>query len=106
MSLVASVFHIARGTLSPASRSRSRYVVFSGIATVVASLLTYGFGQRVIGVLPVFLTITAGFFIYIAASDLIPEIHTHERRTASGRLDILLLLVGIAVVWLTVSFLE
>ncbi len=97
------------GLLLHAGVARSKvfaYVVFSGVATVVASLLTYAFGTRVIGVLPIFLTITAGFFIYIAASDLIPEIHTHERRSASGRLDILLLLVGIAVVWATVSFLE
>jgi len=57
------------------------------------------------GYLPVFLAITAGFFIYIAASDLIPEIH-HEKRRGFAIIESLLLILGIVVVWMSVSFLE
>ena len=51
------------------------YNLLGGLATVVAAILTYLVGAKIVPFMPVFLSITAGFFIYIAASDLIPEIH-------------------------------
>jgi zinc and cadmium transporter len=49
--------------------------ILSALATTVTALLTYGLGGD--GAFPVsqLLAITAGFFIYIASSDIIPEIH-------------------------------
>lgn len=82
------------------------YNLLSGLATVVAALMTYFIGVRIIPVLPVFLALTAGFFIYIAASDLIPEIHRKKAKDATGTLDTALLFVGIAVVWTAVTFLH
>ncbi|MCM2314129.1 MAG: ZIP family metal transporter [Thermoanaerobaculia bacterium] len=82
------------------------YNVLSALATVVAALITYGVGVRVLQVLPVFLAVTAGFFIYIAASDLIPELHRHRRLGTAGRLDPFIMLGGIALIWVTVLLLE
>ncbi|MFA6955186.1 MAG: ZIP family metal transporter [Thermoanaerobaculia bacterium] len=81
------------------------YNVISALATVVAALVTYFIGKSVLTVLPYFLAVTAGFFIYIAASDLIPELHRRRGGTA-GRLDPLVLLAGIALIWITVRMLE
>ncbi|MGK2856663.1 MAG: ZIP family metal transporter [Thermoanaerobaculia bacterium] len=82
------------------------YNVLSAMATVVAALITYAIGVRVLEVLPAFLAVTAGFFIYIAASDLIPELHRHRRLGTAGRLDPFILLGGIALIWITVLVLE
>jgi zinc and cadmium transporter len=54
--------------------------------------------------IPVFLALTAGFFIYIASSDLIPEIH-HEKRRGFALIETLLLIFGIVVIWISVSLL-
>ena len=82
------------------------YNVLGGLATVVAAVITYFVGARVITRMPIFLSLTAGFFIYIAASDLIPEIHRKRGRVASGFIDTGLLLAGIAVVWVAVRLLH
>ena len=55
--------------------------------------------------IPVFLSLTAGFFMYIALSDLIPEIH-YEKRKGFALWESVLLVLGIVVVWISVSFLE
>jgi zinc and cadmium transporter len=96
------------GLLLHRGLDRRRVVIFnvlSALATVVAALATYFVGTRVLTVLPIFLAVTAGFFIYIAASDLIPELHRRRQGTA-GRLDPFVLLGGIALIWITVRMLE
>jgi zinc and cadmium transporter len=96
------------GLLLNRGLSRGRvlaYNLLSALMTVVGALLAWSFGQRVTDLLPVFLGFTAGFFIYIAASDIIPEIHrNHEKRFAL--VETLLLLLGVAVVALGVSLLH
>ncbi len=49
--------------------------VLSAFATTVAALLTYAILDDTSVFLAYPLAITAGFFIYIASSDIIPEIH-------------------------------
>jgi len=49
--------------------------VLSALATTVAAITVYSIGGSESAVVPYLLAITAGFFIYIAASDIIPEIH-------------------------------
>ena len=57
--------------------------VVTALTALVGAVLTYFIGSGIEGVLPIFLAITAGFFIYIAASDLIPEIyHKHQKQFA------------------------
>ena len=59
--------------------------LLSALASLGGALLAYFFSQVVDGVLPVLLAITAGGFIYIAAADLIPEIHKERDRAKMTR---------------------
>lgn len=72
--------------------------VLSALAALIGALITYWIGERVEGLLPILLSMTAGFFIYIAASDLIPEIH-HENRKGFAFWETTLLIVGILSIW-------
>lgn len=47
----------------------------SALATSLSAVIVYGFGNAESTFIPYALAITAGFFIYIASSDIIPEIH-------------------------------
>lgn len=67
--------------------------VLSALATVVAALGVYALGDAT-GLNPApLLAVAAGFFIYIAASDIIPDIHEKPRR--EGNLQAAMLLVGV-----------
>ncbi len=77
--------------------SRPRVLLFnffSALATVFTAVVTYSLGNNSWFPGPSLLAITAGFFIYISASDLIPEIH---EKIEGNRWDIrpLLLLLGV-----------
>lgn len=54
--------------------------LFSAFATVVGAVLVYGLGGGLSQFEHILLAATAGFFIYIAASDIIPTIHAEPRR--------------------------
>lgn len=79
--------------------------ILSALSAIVGALLTYWGGAMLTEILPALLAITAGFFIYIAASDLIPEIH-EENRKGFAFIETVLLLVGVATIWVFVSLLE
>lgn len=76
----------------------------SALFAMAGALLTYLAKDALEGLLPIFLSLTAGFFIYIAASDLIPEIH-HEDKRVIALTETLLLLLGVLTIWLTVNLL-
>ncbi|MEP6710623.1 MAG: ZIP family metal transporter [Candidatus Saccharibacteria bacterium] len=75
----------------------------SAVATVVGAVLVFGFGDS----LPVpessLLAITAGFFIYIAASDIVPTIHAEpKRKMANIQTAVLIfgvIFVAVATAW-------
>lgn len=79
--------------------------VASAGASLIGAILTYLLGDILGKYMPIFLSLTAGFFIYIASSDLIPEIH-HEKRKGFALIETLLLIAGAAVIFLSVSLLE
>ncbi len=81
------------------------YNFLSACSAMVAAVLTFAFGDQIKGFLPFFISITAGFFLYISASDLIPEIHEKNRR-GFAFLETLFLIFGVVIVWLLVSLLE
>ncbi|KKQ96054.1 MAG: hypothetical protein A3C27_02725 [Candidatus Levybacteria bacterium RIFCSPHIGHO2_02_FULL_39_36] len=87
-------------------RSRILWInFFSALASLLGALLAYFMGNAVQGIVPIFLSITAGFFIYIAAADLIPEIH-HENRKGFAFYESLLLIVGALMIWITIQLLS
>ena len=67
--------------------------VISALATTVTAVTTYWLASADSTAVPYLLAITAGFFIYIASSDIIPEIH---EKLEKGKRDIRpwLLLLG------------
>ncbi len=79
--------------------------IVSAAVAFLGAILTYTAGNILEGYIPIFLAVTAGFFIYIASSDLIPEIH-HENRKGFALIESLLLLAGVGVIWLAVFLLE
>jgi zinc and cadmium transporter len=49
--------------------------IVSALATTLTAVTVYAIGDAESSYIPYALAVTAGFFIYIAASDIIPEIH-------------------------------
>lgn len=79
--------------------------ILSAVASFFGAIITYLLGETLEGYIPMLLAITAGFFVYIAASDLIPEIH-HEKRKGFAFIESLLLIAGVIVIWISVSLLS
>ncbi|MEP7204616.1 MAG: ZIP family metal transporter [Candidatus Saccharibacteria bacterium] len=86
---------------------KDKIVVIANMATAIATLLTalliylLGSGSQIpVGPL---LAITAGFFIYVAASDIIPDIHEQPHRT--GTIQEIMLVAGIVIVGAVISLL-
>lgn len=72
--------------------------IFSGLATVVAATATFLLGADNSWELGYPLALAAGFFIYIAASDIIPEIHENPKRLAN--IQSAILIVGVVAITL------
>jgi len=79
--------------------------ILSASAAFVGAIMTYLLGNVLENYIPILLALTAGFFIYIAASDLIPEIH-HEKRRGFAIIESVLLLLGIVVILISTSFIQ
>jgi zinc and cadmium transporter len=96
------------GVLVHQGVSKARVIalnVLSAVAAIFGATITYFVGHAIEPLLPIFLAITAGFFIYIALADLIPEIH-HEDRPGFAAIETGLMLLGVALVWVLVRTLE
>lgn len=88
--------------------SRTRvflYNFFSALSAIAGALITYFLGNVLTGLLPAMLAVTAGFFIYIAATDLLPHIHKNNNRGFAFAESILLLL-GVILIYGAITFLE
>lgn len=71
----------------------------SALTALAGALVAFYFSEFVSRNLYIFLSVTAGFFIYIAASDLIPQIH--ERYLADKKFNqVTLFVLGIVVVFI------
>lgn len=77
-------------------------IAFS-LLTVVGALIGYSLGNSVEAFLPYLLAATSGIFLYIAASDLIPELHHQAGHKYIWRV-VLPLILGIIAVSTLVNF--
>ncbi len=96
------------GILLKAGYSRKKvlwYNVLSACTAFAGALITYWIGPSIEAYLPILLGVTAGFFIYIATSDLIPEIHAWGKKKLAVA-ESFLLLGGVIVVGVLVRLLE
>lgn len=79
--------------------------VFSALVTTLSAVLFYQFGGQATVPLDVVLGLVAGFFIYIAVSDIIPSIHKKEQDILAGP-QTLMLILGIVLVTLLTNTLH
>ncbi|MBI4262499.1 ZIP family metal transporter [Candidatus Uhrbacteria bacterium] len=96
------------GLLLHKGLSKMRVVMInlaSACAALVGALLTYFLGSVVLQYVPLLLAVTAGFFIYIATSDLIPEIQYEKNRTYA-LVKAGLLIVGAISIWIILRLVE
>ena len=86
---------------------KDKIVVLANIATAAATLATalvvLYLGNDVHLPVGPLLAMTAGFFIYVAASDIIPDIHEQPRRT--GTIQAAMLVGGIIIVGYVITLL-
>lgn len=75
---------------------------FSALSALLGAILTYIYKETVEGWLAVILALTAGFFIYIAAANLIPEIHSRDNQKTAFW-ETVMLFVGVGVIWVAIS---
>lgn len=88
------------GLLLRKGLKRNKVILVNGLsalATTLAAIIFFQLGRAVDISLGLVLGLVAGFFIYIAVSDIIPSIHKNEARKLAGWQS-LLLLVGVLVV--------
>lgn len=90
-----------------ARRKVLRVNLFSAMATTMAAVLTYAAGSTAALPVDFLLGLSAGFLLYIAASDIIPSIHQHasasDKRHKLFDWQPLLLLLGVIVVGLSIN---
>lgn len=77
---------------------------FTGLAALAGALLAYSLGSRFEHAVPVLLAITTGNFIYLSATNLLPEIH-HKAKNKFGAKDVFFFLLGIGLISGLISFL-
>lgn len=86
---------------------KDKVVLLANIATAAATLFTailvFYLGSDIHLPVGPLLAMTAGFFIYVAASDIIPDIHEQPRRT--GTIQAAMLVVGVIVVGYVITLL-
>jgi zinc and cadmium transporter len=83
-------------------RRAVRLNLLSGLSALAGAVLTLVIGARIAGFAQVLLPFAAGNFIYIAAADLVPELH-RARGLATAARQIALLLLGIGLMVLTAA---
>jgi zinc and cadmium transporter len=81
------------------------YNILSATSAFVGVFLVFLLGSKVSSLSSYLLPITAGAFIYLAASDLIPELHRHDPPLSHSLLQLLFIILGVALMSLLV-FLE
>lgn len=77
--------------------------VATAVATIIAASLVYILGSDKHLPVDALLALTAGFFLYVAASDIIPDIHEQPHR--AGLIQAAALIVGVVFVGVVVTLL-
>jgi zinc and cadmium transporter len=94
------------GLLLNKGMKRARVIivnVLSALATTVAAVIFFVIGQSFEIRLDIVLGLIAGFFIYIAVSDIIPSIHQNEAKKIAGWKSAMLVLGVVIVSLVTIN---
>lgn len=77
--------------------------LLTALATIAAAVAVYVLAAESHEFVPALLAVTSGFFLYIAASDIIPDIHEQPRKI--GTIQAGMLLVGLVLVAAVITIL-
>lgn len=94
------------GLLLSRGMSRKRVLlvnVMSALATTIAAVLVFALGSADVLPLDIVLGLSAGFLLYIAASDIIPEIHAKAPKHKLLDWSVIMLLTGVVVVGVSIQ---
>ena len=72
----------------------------SALTSFLGVFLTIIIGAKIENFSLYLLPITAGAFIYLAASDLIPELHRHQSKVSTSLIQLFSIILGIALMFL------
>ncbi|MFA6250607.1 MAG: ZIP family metal transporter [Candidatus Shapirobacteria bacterium] len=89
--------------LPPSKALRLNFLV--SLSSVFGTLLFFILGKSITGLSDFLIPVTAGGFIYLASSDLIPELHRHTPRLSDSARQLAFIFIGLAFMYLLV-FLE
>jgi len=78
------------------------YNLFSASSAFLGVILVFILGSKISSLSLFLLPITAGAFIYLAASDLIPELHRHDPPLSHSLLQLLFIIFGVILMSLLV----
>ncbi|MDD2483226.1 MAG: ZIP family metal transporter [Candidatus Shapirobacteria bacterium] len=78
------------------------YNLFSATSAFLGVFLVFFLGSKISSLSLYLLPITAGAFIYLAASDLIPELHRHDQPLSHSLLQLLFIILGVVLMSLLV----
>lgn len=98
------------GVLLSKGWKRKKIVIVNLVSAAVAmvgAVVMYMVGSRAEAVLPPLLAFSGGSFLYLACSDLIPELHhAHNEEVKTGAMESVVFLMGLGMVWGLVRLLE
>lgn len=86
--------------------SKTRALVYNfltALTAMIGAILTYFFSSAIEGAHTSIAAFAIGGFVYIAGTDLIPEIHK-EKKLSKSVLQLIMLAFGIALIWLVGEF--
>jgi zinc and cadmium transporter len=75
------------------------YNVFSSLSAVFGAVITVAFVGSLESVLPYIIAFSAGMFLYISLSDLIPELHHHQQHVHNSLEQLVWFLLGVALLY-------
>ncbi len=75
------------------------YNFLSAIFSILGAILTYVFATYVNSIIIYIMPIIAGGFIYMAGTDIFPELHK-EKRLSKSSLQFLFIILGILLMWI------
>ncbi len=81
------------------------YNLFSAFSAFMGVILVFILGSKISFLSIYLLPVTAGAFIYLAASDLIPELHRHDQKLSNSLFQLLFIILGVTLMSLLI-FLE
>lgn len=95
------------GVLVHSGYSKTKALAFnflSGVFAILGGIMGFYYLTRFESFIPYVLALTAGGFIYIAAADLLPEVHAQSDTRTKISIHSLAIILGILTIWLLGKF--